>query len=444
MAWEFTPPLDAGLRAALAAGKSLVYVCPPAPWAAGSLLAAIPPVETTPATLILVPWTSAAVEWAAAFHCLATLGPMHSATGLARTQRLLAAGRIQTLIAALPEALDLVRRSALKVAELARVVIGWPEQLLAAGLGAELDALLADAPAAQRIVLTADPAAPADFLERHARRAPVGWAARLPETPVGPAQYAVIDRPRRVTAARSVLDVLDPKNTIVWDPSPGAPVRWAELLASEGVRLAAESGPTVETAEPAGLAIAADLPSADVLGALRAVARAVVVLLDAPQLPYLERLARPLDAVRLPGAADRARDRLTQLRREVRQRLAAGAPLPELLALEPLFDEHDPALVAAALLARGDAAPPSGVPAEATAWVRVHVNAGRRDQLRPGDLVGALLNAVGLAKEDIGRIELREGFALVDVRAEEAERAARGLTGTTLRGRRIIARLDRR
>jgi len=58
--------------------------------------------------------------------------------------------------------------------------------------------------------------------------------------------------------------------------------------------------------------------------------------------------------------------------------------------------------------------------------------------------VGALLNAVGLAKEDIGRIELREGFTLVDVRAEEAERAVRGLTGTTLRGRRIAARLDRR
>ena len=441
MAWEFIPPLDAGLRATLAAKKSLVYVCPPSAWAAGSLFAAFPPAEATPATLILVPWTSVGVELAAAHHSLADLGPLHPATGAARTQRLLAAGRIRTLIATLPDALDLVRRSALKLDGLARVVIGWPEQLLAAGLGAGLDTLLADAPAAQRIVLTADEAPLADFLERHARRAPVGWAARLPATPVGPARYAVIDRPRRVTAAQAVLDVLDPHRAIVWDPSPTAPARWADLLAAEGVRLGPETAPT---AGPADLAIAADLPSADVFAALRGAAREIVVLLDAAQLPYLRRLAAPLDAVRLPGAADRARDRLTQLRREVRERLAAGLPLPELLALDSLFDEHDPALVAAALLARGDAGPPATAPADVTAWVRVHINAGRRDQLRPGDLVGALLNAVGLAKEDIGRIELREGFTLVDVRAEEAERAVRGLTGTTLRGRRIAARLDRR
>jgi len=71
------------------------------------------------------------------------------------------------------------------------------------------------------------------------------------------------------------------------------------------------------------------------------------------------------------------------------------------------------------------------------------VSAGRRERLRAGDLVGALLNAVGLAKDDVGRIEIREGFALVDVRADEAERAVRGLNGATLRGSRIVARLDR-
>src|SRR3989304_373126 len=58
----------------------------------------------------------------------------------------------------------------------------------------------------------------------------------------------------------------------------------------------------------AGLVSAADRPSADVFAALRGAAREIVVLLDAAQLPYLRRLAAPLDAVRLPGAADRARE----------------------------------------------------------------------------------------------------------------------------------------
>lgn len=441
MTWEFAPPLDAGHRAALAARKSLVYVCPPAAWAARPLFAGFPAADAVPATLILAPQTSLALELAAALYSLADLGPVHPATGIARAQRLLATGRIRTLVATLPDALDLVRRSALKLEGLARLIIGWPEQLIALGQGDALDTLLADAPAVQRIVLTADEAPVADFIERHARRAPVGWAARLPDAPVGPARYAVIDRPRRAAAARAVLDVLDPDRAILWDPGANAAARWAELVGDAGVGLFGEA---VEPTGPADLAIAVDLPSAEVLAALRAAARDVAVLLEAAQLPYLQRIAAPLDALRLAGAADRSRDRLAQLRREVRERLAAGLPEPELLALEPLFDEHDPALVAAALLARGAAALPSGAPADVPTWVRVHVNAGRRDQLRPGDLVGALLHGVGLAKEDVGRIEVREGFALVDVRAGEAERAVRGLVGATIRGKRIAARVDRR
>jgi hypothetical protein len=435
------PPLDAGIRAALGAGKSLVYVCPPATWAADALLAGLAPAPGTPSTLILVPWPSLVADLAATHASLPHLQPLHPATGIARTQRLLAAGQIGTLIATVPDALDLTRRSAVRLGELARIVIGWPESMLAAGLGAALDTLLGEAPGIQRLILTADEAPLEDFLERHARRAPVGLGARLPAAPLGPARYAVVDRPRRVLAARAVLDVLDPGRAVVWAPGTTPETQWTEVLGAKTVRLATD---TAGSAEPADLAIAADLPSAGVLAALRETARGVVVLLDAPQVPYLLRLAAPVEALRLPGAGDRARDALAQLRREVRERLAAGPPLTELLALDPLFDEHDPALVAAALLAQAHRGPSREPSADVTAWVRVHVNAGKREQLRPGDVVGTLLNAVGLAKEDIGRIEIREGFTLVDVRAEEADRAVQGLTGAILRGRRVAARLDRR
>ncbi len=438
MTWEFAPLLDAGHRAALGSGKPLVYVCPPAAWAARPLFAALAPADATPATLVVVPETPHALDLAAALHSLAHLGPVHPITATSRAQTLLRTGQVRTLAGTVPDALDLVRRSALKPEGLARLVVGWPEQMLARGGSPALDTLLADAPAVQRVVLTADETAIADFLERHARRAPVAWAARLPAAPVAPARYAVVDRQRRVFAARAVLDVLDPARAVLWDPSPEPAARWAELTAQPGLRWLGEE------AEPADLAIAADLPSAEALTALRAAAREVVVLLDAAQVPYLERIASPLAAVRLAGEADRSRDWLFQLRRAVRERLAQGAPLAELLALDPLFDEYDPALVAAALLAQQGAAPAPATTEEMPTWVRIHVNAGRREQLGPGDLVGALLHGVGLTKDDVGRIEMREGFALVDVRATEAERAVGGLNGTTIRGRRIAARIDRR
>ncbi len=440
MTWEFAPVLDAGHRAALSAGKPLVYVCPPAGWAARPLFAALGRPGTPDPTVVVVPETAAAWDLATALRSLTDLGSLHPATGLARTEKLLRGAQVGTLLATLPDTLALVRRSALKLETLGRLVLAWPEELLSLGLGDALDTLLADATSAHRLVLTADEMAIADLLERHARRAPVAWAARLPQAPVRRARYAIVERARRPQAARAVLDVLNPARAVLWDPAPGAEARWAELAPSAEVTLV--DAPGTGTA-PADVAIAADLPSAEVLTALGAAAAEIVVLLGAGQLDYLKRLAAPLDALRLPGAADHARDWVSALRHELRERLEAGTPQAELLALEPLFDEHDPALVAAALLA-ARARPAPARADDVPLWVRVHVSAGRRDRLRAGDLVGALLNAVGLAREDVGRIEIREGFALVDVRADAAERAVRGLNGTAIRGARIVARLDRR
>ena len=237
MTWEFEPALDAGHRAALTAGKPLVYVCPPAGWAARPLFAALPRPTVAGPTVIVVPEIAAAQDLAAQLLPLTDLGLIHPATGLARTESLLRAGRVGTLLATLPDMLALVRRSAVKPEAVGRLVLAWPEQLLALGLGDALDMLLADAPTAHRLVLTADETAIGDLLERHARRAPVAWAARPPQAPVRRARYAVVERARRSHAVRAVLDVLNPARAVLWDPLPGAAARWAALTASSDVGL---------------------------------------------------------------------------------------------------------------------------------------------------------------------------------------------------------------
>jgi ATP-dependent RNA helicase DeaD len=170
-------------------------------------------------------------------------------------------------------------------------------------------------------------------------------------------------------------------------------------------------------------------------------------LISGAQLPYLRSVAT-LVPLALPAAADRARDRAEELRERVARVLQDGVD-QELALLDPLFERFDPAEVAAALLAilgegkggKGEGTTPPLSPSPER--VKVFVGLGKKDRASAKDLVGALIREAGVPKDDIGRIDVRETFSLVEVAAGAADRAVRGLTGTTIRGRRVIARLDR-
>lgn len=150
------------------------------------------------------------------------------------------------------------------------------------------------------------------------------------------------------------------------------------------------------------------------------------------------------------------------------QDLASGA-----LLLAPLLEEHGAARVAAALAgllraadrtappageaapgraARGDAATrdAAGVPTDASArratrptWTKVFVGVGKRDGAGPGDLVGAITGETSAAGGQIGRIDIRQNFTLVDIDSLIAEAVVRGLDGSRIKGRQVVARLDR-
>jgi ATP-dependent RNA helicase DeaD len=197
----------------------------------------------------------------------------------------------------------------------------------------------------------------------------------------------------------------------------------------------------IAAGEAVDLVIAVDLVSPEVLRALSERSREVVVVLRPGQVPYLGQIAHPLRPTRIVSEADRARDRASQLRQRIRERLDEPALDAELLALQPLFDEYDPALVAAAAAAAMVAGPDT---ADIQAWLRIHVGVGRNDHLRPADLVGALVNSVGIPKDHIGKIDIRDSHALVEIQAGDVDQVIRGLTGVTLRGRRVTARADRR
>jgi ATP-dependent RNA helicase DeaD len=71
------------------------------------------------------------------------------------------------------------------------------------------------------------------------------------------------------------------------------------------------------------------------------------------------------------------------------------------------------------------------------------VGAGRAAGVRPGDLVGAIANEVGIDASAIGAIEIADKFSLVEVPAEIADDIVTALRASTVKGKRVPVRRDR-
>lgn len=352
-------------------------------------------------------------------------------SGLTRAERRLAAAEPDVLLAGAADAVVLLRRSALKPATFGAIVIAWPEQLDQESAAA-LETLLGECDKeAQRIILSAEPGPALDHLiERYAFKAmtfgfpPVdraeGWT---PPGPVGPARYVIARATQFAETRRRVLDALAPDrdDAVVIAPAPESRAA-ADLLA----QAAAGGQPPVLVVEP-------------------------------HQLSWLRSLFFPLSVFPLPTALDALEHHAEAVRARVARTIETENLDRELFLIGPLLDRFDPALVAAAALrltghpgqpaGRALATAPADAPAGSTAgvpaWSKVWVGIGRKDNVRPGDLVGAIANEAKVPGDAIGKIDVRDLFCLVEVQAPYVDRVAQSLTGLTMKGRRLIARLDR-
>jgi ATP-dependent RNA helicase DeaD len=395
--------------------KHVVLVTPPAVERAGEVWPLV-----GPHTVVVCADHEQAAQWAAA---APTELRAHAITGLTRSAALLKEGRVGLVAGAAADLAALVARSALKLDAIDTVVLAWPETF-----SDTLDGLLAELPEARRIVLAWDPGALRDFIERHAYRAEIVGTLPVDEAgnalrPVCSARYAVVPASRRAAAVRETLDTLRAARPYVWNGGPVAP--------PEG---------------KVDAVVCVALPAREQLSALAEVGPPVV-LITSSQLPYLKSVAA-LKPLTLPPGTDRAQDRVAALRARIADQLERGNVDAELVLLEPLFERWDPAEVAAALLALSHQ--PSAVstelpepPAPGDTWVKLFLTVGRKDRVAPKDLVGALIKEVGLEKGQLGRIEVKETFSLVEVAPAVAEQAMRRLGGISIRGRRVSARMDR-
>jgi ATP-dependent RNA helicase DeaD len=90
---------------------------------------------------------------------------------------------------------------------------------------------------------------------------------------------------------------------------------------------------------------------------------------------------------------------------------------------------------------KGDSGRPQRGPSGDVA--RLYVNVGRRDGVRPQDLVGAITGEAGLRGNEIGAIRIFDKFALVEVPNSSADHVITEMGAATIRGKRAGVRRDR-
>jgi hypothetical protein len=189
-----------------------------------------------------------------------------------------------------------------------------------------------------------------------------------------------------------------------------------------------------------------------------------IVALSAPgEVAWLRELASGrLAALNLHGPERRARDREEAIREELRGVLARGVPPRELVSLEPLLQEFDGTELAAAALhvlereraqrrmaeahqppaarARPEGERTRGAP---TGMTRLFMTVGTRDDVKVGDIMGVIAGEGGIAGDHVGKIDLRESHALVEVAEADAAGVITRINGSMIKGRRVVVRAER-
>ncbi|MGO8949426.1 MAG: DEAD/DEAH box helicase [Ktedonobacterales bacterium] len=202
------------------------------------------------------------------------------------------------------------------------------------------------------------------------------------------------------------------------------------------------------------------------------------------QLRFIEQaIHRRLQRLRLPTLADVAARRRASFREDVLRILDAGELDTFLALVEDLSGSHDPTELAAAAFKMAAQALDAKRPGHTETWlsamvapeaqeakegsasledttaissrrdettaqgrrlrssggdsdmVRLFLRVGRRDGVRPADVVGAIANEAGVPGELIGDIDLYDTFSFVEVPAEAANKVISALNRTTIRGR---------
>lgn len=427
-----------------------------------------------PRAAVLVPTVEAASRTAESLARFArsvglrvgALGP-----GWARPER-----NADVLVGTPAAVLEGVQAAVVKLDGLRALVVDGASTILSLGGGEALETLMVSVPReAQRVVTSADLSdAVEEYVERHVRRAfqipprPVEEPEAPEPEPKGSVGYVVATEGEKLSRVAELLaGPAGSQRVVLYCRTAARAAAVADGLAIRGFAVGAAEeaegvvtvvgGPGGAPESPDAFAISYDVPfDAGTLATRHATGGVVVV--EPRELPHLHRIVAEagfrLQAEPVGAEARPLRDEIAAYRDQLRRAVQEEDLGAQLAVLEPLLEEFSATELAAAAsaLARRRVPLPPAAPAPAAApagaapraWVRLFISVGQRDGIRPADLVGAITGEADVTGAQVGRIEIRDTFSIVEVASEVAERVIQALNGTTLKGRSLRVDYDRR
>lgn len=360
------------------------------------------------------------------------------------------------------------------LAQVEAVVVHDGDGLLRTTPRDRLDSLFNEWPANTQRIICGQPFGPdlAAFASGHTKR-----AVSVPPTRVdggskkkvptrGTVEVYVVEESREDTALGALLNLLEEpvRHVVVHTASSDEAADLGDFLALHGFHC----GPVGDTDKPVWLRVEGEDPpgASELRGSVATLSFSVPsgtqalrerhpehspasAIAEIRELGHLKQIAaeagmsitrrRPPRPIRVSAQIDELGSRLNEL-------ITSPGLTPYYLLVEALSDHFTPSEIAAAALYQLDeaATKPKRTPKpEGEAWVRLFVTAGARDEVGPRELLGAITGESNVAGNRIGRIDVRDNHALVEVRQDDAQRIIDALNGTTLGGRAIRVDYDR-
>jgi ATP-dependent RNA helicase DeaD len=456
-----------------------------------------------PQALVLAPTRELAVQVAEATFKMGkykqtSVVPVYGGQPIERQLRALRQG-VQVVVGTPGRIMDHIRRGTLLLDQVRTVILDEADEMLDMGFIEDIEFILQQVPTDRQTALFSAtiPSRVADLAHRYMREPiRVSIAAETLTVPqIRQTYYEVIARDK-IDALTRILDMEEPSSTILFMRTKREADEVAESLQSRGYPAEGLHG-DMNQAQRERTFGRFRRGQIEILVATDVAARGLdiedvshVINYDVPYDPesYVHRIGRTgragrtgdavtlvtprerrmlriiervtgkkITPVRLPTLADVAARRREAFKDSIRETLESGANLDSYLVMvEDLAEEFDPAEIAAAAFSLAFQNEKEQRPAADSVhtvdgdgvgtepgMVRLFLNAGRNDRVRPADIVGAIANEAGLPGRAIGAIDIFDEFSFVEIPRDASTRVLNALGRTSLRGKRINVEIAR-